>query len=220
MLRLIQADPNQHFHIASDFEEGGGVGEVTFFVQVGEQRDNARISTRALLPGEDGELHRCLRGSKIGERRRRALNGGCVMFCPNPDCPNRQETGHAAEFREGIVRCSDCDTPLVPQDPDTARHQAENSRHIELVELDEISEPAYAALACSLLDEAGIRYEIEGAGVQDFFALGRLGTGFSPVTGPPKLRVDAARLEEARRLLESLDESPADRADGSDVPER
>jgi hypothetical protein len=129
------------------------------------------------------------------------------MFCPNPDCPHREETGRAAEFRAGIERCSDCGTALVDEDP-FAAEAARSARHIEMVELTELTEPALAATLAAMLDEAGIGYEIEGGGVQDFFGVGRLGTGFSPITGAPQLRVDATRLAEAHDLLAALLASP------------
>lgn len=145
------------------------------------------------------------------------------MFCPNPDCPHRQETGHAAEFRDGVERCSDCDTALVAADAGAvAEAEAES---IEMAVLTTLSEPASATLVRALLDEAGIRYESAGEGVQDYFALGRFGTGFSPITGPPVLLVEASRLDEARELLASLETGrpaadPEGGDDGSPDPER
>jgi len=144
------------------------------------------------------------------------------MFCPNPECPHRQETGHAAEFRDDVERCSDCGTPLVAADP-AAVAEAE-AESIEMAVLTTLTEPAEAAIVRALLDEAGIRYETEGEGVQDYFALGRFGTGFSPITGPPVLLVEAARLDEARELLASLesgdssDAGPTDDAELVEMP--
>ena len=127
-------------------------------------------------------------------------------YCPNPECPHRLATGRTAEFVPGHLRCSDCDTPLVDSDPDAAGEEAAR-RPIEMVELARIPEPIFAAAIRELLDEAGIGYEIVGAGVQDLFGFGRIGTGYNFVTGPPVLRVEAARLAEARELLAELDRS-------------
>lgn len=126
------------------------------------------------------------------------------MYCPNPDCDYRIRNDQSAEFAPGATVCSDCGAALVEVDP-LAGREAEAERHVEFVELTELVEPATATLLTSLLDEAGIRYEIEGEGVQDFFGLGRWGTGFNPITGAPSLRVDAGRLEEAQAIVASLD---------------
>lgn len=133
------------------------------------------------------------------------------MFCPNPDCDFRIQNDRSAEFAAEVTHCSDCGAELVEVDP-LAGREAEAERHVEFVELTELVEPASATLLTSLLDEAEIRYEIEGEGVQDFFGLGRLGTGFSPITGAPSLRVEAGRLEEAQAILASLDRPEPDPA--------
>jgi hypothetical protein len=39
------------------------------------------------------------------------------MYCPNPDCPDVQESGKAGEYREDIVVCPKCGTALVAEAP-------------------------------------------------------------------------------------------------------
>jgi len=54
------------------------------------------------------------------------------------------------------------------------------------------------------LDRAGIRYIAQGEGLQDLFGMGRIGTGFNQITGPPRLRVTAENAERAREILTEL----------------
>ncbi len=55
LLRMIQAHPEQHFHLSSDLHGSAGVGKVTFHHQSSAEADNARISGRAYFPGETVE---------------------------------------------------------------------------------------------------------------------------------------------------------------------
>lgn len=137
-----------------------------------------------------------------------------MLYCPNPECPHRLATGHAAEFAGELTRCSDCETPLEASNPDEAAEAAAN-RPIEMVVLGELSAPGLVAAARELLEEAGIGFEISGEGVQDLFGVGRWGSGYNLVTGPPKLLVEAGRLDEARELMTSLERSaPEERTEG------
>jgi hypothetical protein len=62
-------------------------------------------------------------------------------------------------------------------------------------------------VACSLLEDAGIRYATKAVGVQDLFGAGRAGLGYNPVTGPPEILV---RPEDASRARELLDLQPGE----------
>ena len=66
------------------------------------------------------------------------------------------------------------------------------------------ADPALFTMAKAALDGAGIRYVADGEGVQDLFGIGRLGTGYSLVTGPPRIRVTLEDAERARELLLDL----------------
>lgn len=68
----------------------------------------------------------------------------------------------------------------------------------------ESADPALFAMARAALDGAGIRYVAQGEGIQDLFGLGRLGTGYSLVTGPPRIRVTSDDAERAREVLLDL----------------
>lgn len=53
LLQMLKAEPEQHFHISSDYEGKGGIGEITIRVQVATEGSNVRLSGHALLPGEE-----------------------------------------------------------------------------------------------------------------------------------------------------------------------
>lgn len=66
------------------------------------------------------------------------------------------------------------------------------------------------AFAKSLLDDAGIPYVAKGEGVQDLFGMGRLGGGYNFVTGPVQIQVHSNYEDEARELLERIENPPPD----------
>jgi hypothetical protein len=39
-----------------------------------------------------------------------------MRYCPNLDCPHARATGGAAEYRDGVTRCTDCGTELIDLD--------------------------------------------------------------------------------------------------------
>jgi len=125
---------------------------------------------------------------------------GSLRVCPNPDCPHREATGNAAEYRAEVAACADCGTPLV--DPGGVEETSAAER-IDLRRLDEPIDPALAPIVVAMLEEAGIRHDLTGEGVQDLFGAGRLGTGWNVLTGPVRLRVESARLDEARRVVDA-----------------
>jgi hypothetical protein len=56
LLRGLQADSGQHFHIRSDYKESGGVGDIEIYIKKGEEADNMTLSSMALAPGTEIEL--------------------------------------------------------------------------------------------------------------------------------------------------------------------
>jgi Putative prokaryotic signal transducing protein len=111
------------------------------------------------------------------------------MYCP--EC--------GGEYREGFSRCADCDVALVKEPPKEEEHSDS-----ELVTVFETGDPAELSFVESLLLEAGIPYSKKGESVQDLFGLGRLGPGFSPITGPVAVQVFEEHAEAATQLLEEL----------------
>jgi len=53
LLRMIQSDADQHFHLSSDFAGEGGVGEITFSQNTEGQPGNCNLSGKALAPGTE-----------------------------------------------------------------------------------------------------------------------------------------------------------------------
>jgi hypothetical protein len=123
------------------------------------------------------------------------------MICPNPECPGRTE--EPAEYRDGVTRCQDCGATLVEGEPEPDVVEYE-----PFVSVLTIADASLVPVVKSLLASEGIRFFIKGEGVQDLFGSGRLGPGFSVVTGPPVLYVEPDRAEEARELLAEIESSP------------
>lgn len=117
------------------------------------------------------------------------------MFCPQ--C--------RSEYREGFTRCESCDVALVAVLPPEAGDPSDR----DLVTAFETGDPGLLAMAHSILDEAQIPYLTQGEGIQDLFGLGRLGTGFSILTGPVHILVERASEADARQLLAGLEEDAA-----------
>lgn len=78
--------------------------------------------------------------------------------------------------------------------------------HEELVPVFETGNEAIIAVVKSILDEAQIRYLVEGEGVQDLFGVGVIGTGFNPITGPVIFKVMPEDETYATELLKDVKE--------------
>jgi len=51
-LKMLKAEPDQHFHLSSTFQGDGGVGDITVFIQDSSQLSNMEpIGGKALAPG-------------------------------------------------------------------------------------------------------------------------------------------------------------------------
>jgi hypothetical protein len=122
------------------------------------------------------------------------------MYCP--EC--------GGEYRRGFTHCADCDVDLVEALPVA---QAALPLDMELVTVLETGDPSELVFAESVLREAGIPFVKKGDSLQELFALGRLGTGFSPIAGPIVLQVPEDQAEAAAQLLE---ESMPDEPEGWD----
>ena len=51
-LKMIKEDPDQHFHISSDYKDTGGVGDIEISIRSENERHNMSLSGRAFAPGE------------------------------------------------------------------------------------------------------------------------------------------------------------------------
>jgi hypothetical protein len=53
LLQKLKADPQQHFHIGSDYKASGGVGDIEVFVTSPTEPHNMSLSSTALGPGDE-----------------------------------------------------------------------------------------------------------------------------------------------------------------------
>ncbi|MCC6140397.1 MAG: hypothetical protein IT389_07255 [Nitrospira sp.] len=52
LLKMIRENPEQHFHVSSDYKGTGGVGDIEVFIRGENEEHNMSLSGRALAPGE------------------------------------------------------------------------------------------------------------------------------------------------------------------------
>ena len=138
------------------------------------------------------------------------------MFCPNDDCPDFLDTQLRSEYREDIMRCPYCDTPLVAAAPPAAPPDEDDHPPKPRVGDDEAMEPVIeaadlteVAVIKSVLDAAGIPYLANGE--QRFGAFrGAFVSGsiLSPGSKGVIFTVPSRMAEEARALLEEFDGDP------------
>ncbi|HEY6140579.1 MAG TPA: hypothetical protein VI670_22720 [Thermoanaerobaculia bacterium] len=112
------------------------------------------------------------------------------MICP--EC--------GSEYREGFVRCADCDVELAAPPPALPDDRAK----IELVKVWEGGNPALVPVLESLLDDAGIEFSTTSENLQDLFAWGRFGGGFNYAIGPIMIYVRTEDEVDARAIVAGL----------------
>lgn len=86
------------------------------------------------------------------------------------------------------------------------KSQQEKEDRERLVPIFETGNEAIIALVKSLLDEANIKYLVEGEGVENLIGVGVIGTGFNPVTGPVVFKVMPEDAEFAQKILKDVKE--------------
>jgi len=52
LLEMLKKDPDQHFHLSSDYKAAGGLGDLLVYVQAPKEVSNMESLGRALAPGE------------------------------------------------------------------------------------------------------------------------------------------------------------------------
>jgi hypothetical protein len=52
-LNNLKEEPDQHFHLSSDYKAQGGLGDIEVYVQEPEEKDNMIKFGKALAPGAD-----------------------------------------------------------------------------------------------------------------------------------------------------------------------
>jgi len=111
------------------------------------------------------------------------------MFCPK--CGD--------EYREEYTECAECKVPLVAELPEKTERKP-----ITLVPVVRTSDAALIPLIKSILDDARINFHIKGEGIQDIFALGRVG-GINPLTGPAEISVAKSNVSTTKKLLADIE---------------
>jgi Putative prokaryotic signal transducing protein len=129
------------------------------------------------------------------------------MWCP--EC--------RGEYREGFSECADCGgVALVESLPEPM--EPEPFPEGKLVTVLESGDPTELAFAEAVLGEADIPFVKRGEGLQELFALGRLGLGFNPITGPILLQVPEEHADAAARLLEESEPQELEDLDSPEEP--
>ena len=101
-----------------------------------------------------------------------------------------------------MTECAECHAPLVAKSPGD---QAE-PHHPDLVTVYTTGNAALIPVIESVLRDAGIQFLTKSAGLQDFFAWGRIGLGYNPILGPVEIQVTTDDLEAARELLKGIED--------------
>lgn len=135
-----------------------------------------------------------------------------MKYCPNPTCSYFAKIGEPGEYNDTATQCSDCEATLVDAKPDFSN--LPKLRWDEMAPLMSIPEATLIPVIESLLGGEGIAHYVHGENVQDLFGVGRVGSGFNVIAGLPVLYVESARLEEAKRLLESMQRRDTDIVEG------
>ncbi len=52
LLTALRNNPDQHFHISSDYVDSGGIGDIEMYVNDADAVNNLRVSGIALPPGD------------------------------------------------------------------------------------------------------------------------------------------------------------------------
>lgn len=84
------------------------------------------------------------------------------------------------------------------------KDQHEKEDHEKLVNVFATGNEAVIAVVKSILDEAKIKYLVQGEGVENLFGVGVIGTGFNPITGPVIFKVMPEDAEYAGELLKDV----------------
>jgi hypothetical protein len=103
-----------------------------------------------------------------------------IMFCPN--C--------RTEYKEGITECADCGAPLVEELPPEPKPE-----WTDLVTVLSTVNASTVALAKSILEEAGIEFNVRGELPKAMLSIGIM-----------QIQVSSDDEAEARRLLEGIEE--------------
>ena len=139
------------------------------------------------------------------------------MFCPNDACPDFVDTGLRSEYRQDVASCPYCGTPTVPHRPDEPVADDDPGRGKPRVADDEVMEQVFeagslteVAIVKSVLDAGRIPFVTVGEGqfsaFRGAFAGGSI---FNPRSRGVVFEVPSRMADEARTLLEAIEDDPA-----------
>ena len=101
--------------------------------------------------------------------------------------------------------CTQCEVRIV-WDGDTPKFQAQDAYVPVFVAYD----PALLPVVESLLAANDIPFIVPNDTTQDMFGLGRMGSGYNSIIGPPVVRVPSEHAQAARELIASIVEIPSE----------
>ncbi len=129
-----------------------------------------------------------------------------AMLCPNPDCPDVQETGTPGEYRQDVERCPRCGTTLEAVQLDTSEPVNTSDHGVALEPVFESLDPTEVVVIQSMLSAEGIPCQVSPQGIQR-----HLGGQLSPfpvhpvASGVVVISVPAALAETAREILSKVE---------------
>lgn len=129
------------------------------------------------------------------------------MFCVNPECPDLMATGSPGEYVDGITECPVCGAALVAE-PEMGGDETGPFSGEELEPVFQTHDSSEVPIVRSLLEGAGIPVHVEG---MDRFDAARGGLSpfrFSDRGSRIVFSVPSRLAEDARALLEEVDEGP------------
>ena len=138
------------------------------------------------------------------------------MFCPNDECPDFVNTGLRSEYRDDVMACPYCGSTMVAERPEepfpddvdgiVERPRVTDDEAMEpVIEANDLTE---VAIIKSILEGAAIPFLTQGenqfGAFRGTFAGGSI---FNPRSRGVVFTVPARMAEEARTLLDELDET-------------
>jgi hypothetical protein len=105
----------------------------------------------------------------------------------------------------GAEACTQCEVRIV-WEGDTPKFQVHDGYIPVFVAYD----PAMLPVVESLLAANAIPFIVPNDSTQDMFGLGRMGSGYNSIIGPPVVRVPSEHAQAASELIASIVETPAE----------
>ena len=136
------------------------------------------------------------------------------MFCPNDECPDFVNSGRRSEYRDDVMTCPYCGAAMVAHRPENPFPEVEGIIEKPPVANDEVMEPiieatdlSEVAIIKSILEGAAIPFVPQGENQFSAFRGAFVGGSiFNPRARGVVFTVPARMAEEARALLEEVDE--------------